>query len=56
MVVGRYRLIQPVGRGGMGAVWHASVQLPYICSETRLTTYGDDKYSTQSFKRISHSP
>jgi hypothetical protein len=34
----------------------ASDELPYICSETRLTTYGGDKVSTQSFQRISHTP
>jgi hypothetical protein len=34
----------------------ASDELPYICSETRLTTYGGDKVSTQSFQRLSHTP
>jgi hypothetical protein len=35
---------------------NSSYDLPYICSETRLTTYGNEKVSTQSFQRVSHSP
>jgi eukaryotic-like serine/threonine-protein kinase len=34
----------------------ASENLPYICTETRLTTYGDAKSSTQSYQRTSHTP
>jgi hypothetical protein len=34
----------------------ASTDLPYICSETRLTTYGNEKHSTQSFVRVSKTP
>ena len=30
--------------------------LPYICSETRLTVYGNDKASTDSWLRLSHHP
>ena len=30
--------------------------LPYTCSETRLTTYGNENASTDSYKRISHTP
>jgi hypothetical protein len=33
-----------------------SYNLPYICSGTRLTTYGNDKVSTDSYQRISHTP
>ncbi|MFG1606581.1 protein kinase [Actinoplanes sp. NPDC049265] len=29
---------------------------PYTCSETRMTIYGDDDSSTQSFTRVSHTP
>ena len=30
--------------------------LPYTCSETKFTTYGNDNASTDSYKRISHTP
>jgi len=30
--------------------------LEYICTETRMTIYGNKKTSTQSFQRISHQP
>ena len=33
-----------------------SDNLPYICTEDRLTTYGNEDVSTQSFKRLSHTP
>ena len=38
------------------AAANPSYNLPYICSETRLTTYGNEKISTDSYKRISHTP
>jgi hypothetical protein len=34
----------------------ASEDLPYICTDTRLTTYGNEKFSTQSYQRVSHTP
>ncbi|MBX7268141.1 hypothetical protein KIF24_20270 [Micromonospora sp. Llam7] len=34
----------------------AAYNLPYTCTEDLLATYGNDKVSTQSFKRISHDP
>jgi len=37
------------------AAANPSYNRPYICSETRLTTYGDEKISTDSYKRISHT-
>ena len=30
--------------------------LPYTCSETMFTTYGNENVSTDSYKRISHTP
>ena len=34
----------------------SSYDLPYLCNETRLTTYGNVNVSTDSFQRISHTP
>ena len=34
----------------------SSYDLPYLCSETRLTTYGNVNVSTDSFQRLSHTP
>jgi len=33
-----------------------SDNLPYICTETSLTIYGNDKVSTDAFTRLSHTP
>jgi hypothetical protein len=33
-----------------------SDNLPYICSETSLTIYGNDKVSTDAYTRLSHTP
>ena len=39
-----------------GEMISPSEDLEYICTETRMTIYGNKKSSTQSFQRLSHQP
>jgi len=43
--------VRPIERGVS-----SSFDTPYLCSETRLTIYGNENVSTDSFQRISHTP
>jgi hypothetical protein len=54
-----YRLYEVTRNGKRvegGKMTLSAEPLPYICTETTLTTYGGDDASTQSFKRLDNTP